>query len=53
MFPVESLDSLPVVVLCSAVGGLVYGAVTARALPYLVPAPVAITDHSAITDHPA
>ena len=47
MFPVESLDSLPVVVLCSAVGGLVYGVVTAQALPYLVPAPAAITDHPA------
>ncbi|MEL6398810.1 MAG: hypothetical protein AAFR26_06955 [Cyanobacteria bacterium J06626_4] len=51
--PLNSPNSLPIVVLCGAVGGLVYGAVTARALPYLVPAPAAIVDHSAITDHPA
>ena len=44
MVPPNSIRDLPIVLLCGAVGGLVYGGVTARALPYLTARQPAITN---------
>ena len=44
MVPPNSIRDLPIVLLCGAVGGLVYGGVTARALPLLIARQPAITN---------